>query len=130
MKISYLLGVLLLAIITSMLISTMSAPSTYANFSEALRDPGKEYTVIGTLNSQKKIHYDPRTDPNLVQFYMRDKNGVELPVILNQSKPQDMERSEDVVVKGAISNGTFYAHTILLKCPSKYEEKNNFTSQK
>ena len=129
MKTSYLLALILLAVITSMLISTMSAPSQYANFGEASRDPDKEFKVIGQLDKEKSIQYDPKINPNLVRFYMLDKQGEKFQVILNQSKPQDMERSEDVVVKGRAENGIFYAHTILLKCPSKYEEQNKFTSE-
>lgn len=130
MKLSYLIALILLAIITGMLISTLSAPSEYADFGVALSNPEKEFTVIGQLHTGKKISYNPEEDPNLVTFSMVDKKGRECTVILNQSKPQDMERSEDIVVKGKALNGTFYAHTILLKCPSKYQENNSFTSQK
>lgn len=124
MKTSYIFFVVLLAIVTGIFISTMSAPSKYASFTEASMSPETDFTVIGNLNKEKPIEYNPKIDPNLVTFYVIDKQGKEYKVHLNQSKPQDMERSEDIVIKGKISGDAFYAHTILLKCPSKYEEQN------
>lgn len=129
MKVSYIIALLLLAVITGMFISTLSAPSEYADFGEVFANPGKEFTVVGQLNKTKGIEYNPRINPNLVSFTMTDKKGREYPVILHQSKPQDMEKSEDIVVKGKAVDSVFYAHTILLKCPSKYEEQNSFQSE-
>ena len=37
-------------------------------------------------------------------------------------KPQDFERSEQVVITGNMKNDVFVADKILLKCPSKYTE--------
>jgi cytochrome c-type biogenesis protein CcmE len=128
MKTSYIVTLIFLAVISGFLITLISEPSRYANFSEAFDSPGTEFTVIGNLNRSKKIDYNPKLNPNIVTFSMVDKEGSEHTVVLNQSKPQDMERSEDIVVKGKGVDGVFYAHTILLKCPSKYEEKNTMTS--
>jgi cytochrome c-type biogenesis protein CcmE len=108
-----------------MLISTMSSPSIYTDFETAAMTPDQEFTVIGQLIKSKQITYNPKHDPNLVKFFMMDKKGKEFEVLLNQSKPQDMERSEDIVVKGKVKGDVFQAHTILLKCPSKYEEKSS-----
>jgi cytochrome c-type biogenesis protein CcmE len=37
--------------------------------------------------------------------------------------PADFTKSEQVVIIGAYQNETFVADKILLKCPSKYQEK-------
>ena len=37
-------------------------------------------------------------------------------------KPQDFDRSDQIVITGAMSGDTFVADQILLKCPSKYTE--------
>lgn len=126
MKTSYIVALIFLAVISSFLISLISEPSQYANFTEAFESPGKEFTVIGSLNRAREIKYNPRLNPNIVTFSMIDTEGKESTVILNQSKPQDMERSEDIVVKGRGVDSVFVAHTILLKCPSKYQEENKF----
>lgn len=127
MKKYHILLIIVLAIVVSVLISTADSSSEYANFTKAQKYQETEFTIIGNLNKEKPIQYNPQTNPNLVTFYMTDKNGKELKVILNSSKPQDMERSEDVVVKGRYKDDVFYANTILLKCPSKYQEENEFS---
>jgi cytochrome c-type biogenesis protein CcmE len=44
-------------------------------------------------------------------------------VVLRASKPQDFERSENIVLTGQMTGETFEASDMLLKCPSKYEEQ-------
>jgi cytochrome c-type biogenesis protein CcmE len=129
MKPSSVAVLILLAITTAIFISTLSNPESYADFTEAYQYPEQEFTVVGNLVKQKGIQYQPTLNPNLVSFYMIDKKGKESLVLLNQPKPQDIERSEDIVIKGQAQEDHFKAHTILLKCPSKYEEQQTFTSQ-
>lgn len=98
--------------------------STYADFTTALDNAGKEYHVAGELVREKPLVYEPEKDPNLVEFYLRDTTGVEMKVLLHQSKPQDIERSENIVVVGEVDEGVFHASSVLMKCPSKYNEEN------
>jgi cytochrome c-type biogenesis protein CcmE len=58
----------------------------------------------------------------LIQIVFRFiwSKGRECEVILGNSKPQDFERSEEIVATGHIENGKFIAGNILMKCPSKY----------
>lgn len=126
MKKYHILLFIIMAISLGVLISTTQSNSTYGNFSEASADQQAEFTLVGQIVKEKPIAYNPQLNPNLVTFYMKDKEGTEFKVILNGSKPQDMERSEEVVVKGKSKGDVFYANTILLKCPSKYMEENNF----
>lgn len=126
MKNHHILLIIALAVAVGVLISTTTSSSEYASFSEASRRPDTQFTLVGNINKEKPIEYNPHVNPNLVTFYMIDKEGTEFKVILNSSKPQDMERSEDVVVKGRCGGDTFYANSILLKCPSKYVEKRKF----
>lgn len=128
MKKSSIVLIIFLAVTLATLISTMSSGESYADFKHAFSQADHEFTVVGRLNKEKGITYNPAIDPNIVSFYMIDKSGTESLVILNQSKPQDMERSEDVVIKGKGKDSVFYAHTILLKCPSKYAEENQFSA--
>jgi cytochrome c-type biogenesis protein CcmE len=53
---------------------------------------------------------------------MIDNNGEEQLVHFAGSKPQDFERSEQIVLVGKYENDTFQASKILMKCPSKYNE--------
>lgn len=44
-------------------------------------------------------------------------------MVLAKAKPQDFERSEQIVVTGSMKDNQFYADEILMKCPSKYKEE-------
>ena len=46
--------------------------------------------------------------------------GEEVKVEFNGTKPQDFERSEQIVLQGKIVNDVFVCKSILMKCPSKY----------
>jgi cytochrome c-type biogenesis protein CcmE len=104
------------------IISLFANTSTYTDFSAAVENPGKEFHVIGKLVKEKPIVYDTKVDANKFTFYMTDQKGEERQVTYKGAKPQDFEKSEQVVVIGKIENGAFEASSLLLKCPSKYND--------
>ena len=105
------------------ILSLFANTSTYTDFSAAVDNPGKEFHVIGKLVKEKPIVYDTKVDANKFTFYMTDQKGVERQVTYKGAKPQDFEKSEQVVVIGKIENDAFEASSLLLKCPSKYNEE-------
>jgi len=104
------------------ILSLFANTSTYTDFEAAVENPGKEFHIIGKLVTDKPIVYDTKVDANKFTFYMTDQKGVERQVTYKGAKPQDFEKSEQVVVIGKIENGAFLASSLLLKCPSKYNE--------
>ncbi|MCB9014510.1 MAG: cytochrome c maturation protein CcmE [Lentimicrobiaceae bacterium] len=94
--------------------------STYAGFAEAIERPGREFHVIGKLSPGKPIEFDAMKDANSFTFYMLDNNGKEMKVKYTDSKPQDFEKLDQLVVIGKMKDGQFEAHKMNLKCPSKY----------
>lgn len=122
MKKTHILLIILIAVSIGALITTLSDSSTYADFKEAEKNPGKEFHVVGKLNKEKETIYDPLTDPNKFIFYMTDNSGEEKRVVLLKSKPQDFEKSEQIVLIGKMDGEEFQAFDILLKCPSKYND--------
>jgi cytochrome c-type biogenesis protein CcmE len=96
--------------------------STYGTFEEALSSR-ERMEVVGTLSKDKEMIYDPVEDPNYFSFYMKDGKGQEEKVILLQSKPQDFELSEQIVLTGQMGEDGFVATDILMKCPSKYKDE-------
>jgi cytochrome c-type biogenesis protein CcmE len=123
MKNTHILILLCFAVAMGAVFVSLMDNSTYADFSDAFSHTGRKYTVAGSLDKEQNIDYDPKTNANLLSFYMLDKQGVKRKVILNQAKPQDFERAESLVVTGkAGEDGTFYATEVLMKCPSKYNE--------
>jgi cytochrome c-type biogenesis protein CcmE len=106
-------------------VTTMSDSSTYSDFGEASKKPGKELHIIGKLNREKPIEYDAVKNANQFSFYMIDEKGIERKVVYNNAKPQDFEKSEKVVIIGAMQGDQFVAKSLLLKCPSKYNDQKN-----
>jgi len=105
------------------ILSLFANTSTYTDFEAAVENPGKEFHVIGKLVKEKPIVYDTKVDANKFTFYMTDQKGVERLVTYKGAKPQDFEKSEQVVVIGKIENDAFLASSLLLKCPSKYNDE-------
>ena len=121
MKTIHIIIILVLVAAIATVITTLTDSSTYSDFKEASAKPGKELHIIGKLNKQKPIEYDALKNANQFSFFMIDDKGVEKKVIYNKTKPQDFEKSEKVVVIGAMKNDQFEATSLLLKCPSKYK---------
>ncbi len=122
MKKAHIIGIVIIAIAIGAIISTVSDAATYADFSKAEQLEGKEIQVVGVLNKEKDIIYNPKENANQFSFYMLDNNGMEKKVVFNGTKPQDFERSEQVVITGESKGEEFHANKILMKCPSKYND--------
>jgi cytochrome c-type biogenesis protein CcmE len=71
------------------------------------------------------VEYDPLKDANYLAFdLIDDSQQVRRVVCYNPpASMQDFKRSEKVVVIGQVKGEQFVASEILMKCPSKYEEK-------
>lgn len=121
MKKGSIIGLMIIAVAIGVIISTYADSSTYSSFSEAITT-NKETHVVGKLNKSKELFYNPQKDANYFSFYMVDNKGTECKVVFNGTKPQDFERSEQIVLTGQMQNGNFYASKILMKCPSKYTQ--------
>lgn len=124
MKTYHIVLIVIIVMAIGVVISTFTDTSTYTNFREAGRNPGKEYHIIGKLIKEKPIVYDSKVNANQFSFFMRDDKGIEKQIIYRGSKPQDFEKSEQVVVMGKMEGETFMASSLLLKCPSKYNDKD------
>jgi len=94
--------------------------STYSGFSEAMANPGKEFHVMGKLSAGRPVDFNAISDANSFTFFMVDNNGKEMKVRYTDSKPQDFEKLEQIVVIGKVQGDEFEAHKMNLKCPSKY----------
>jgi cytochrome c-type biogenesis protein CcmE len=123
MKPKYIIAIILIAVAIGAIISMYGDSSTYVDFKTAVASSDRDYHVIGTLNKEKPLEYNPEKNVNLFSFYMLDSLGYEMKVLYHNTKPQDFERSEKIVIVGrALSAQEFEASQILLKCPSKYTE--------
>ncbi len=131
MKLTHIIAIVAIAVAVGVIISTTGDASTYVSFKEAsqLASEGKskKVHVVGTLKKDPAGHilemsYQPEIDPNHFTFSLVDKNHESRTVVYHNPKPQDFERSEQVVVVGSIQDNAFVAEKILMKCPSKYQD--------
>mgnify|MGYP001561461918 CR=1 FL=1 len=122
MKRSHLIAIGIVAVAIGILISASQDVTTYANFAQASTN-GDRVKLVGQLVKDQPIEYNPEQNANLLGFYLRDDAGEVRKVVLRAAKPQDFERSEQIVLTGQMNGETFEAADMLLKCPSKYKDQ-------
>ncbi|WP_266367169.1 cytochrome c maturation protein CcmE domain-containing protein [Tellurirhabdus rosea] len=131
MKKIHIIALLVIAAAITIIVSTAGDASTYVNFTQAesLAKDGESDAVhvVGKLKKDASgriegMEYQPALDPNHFVFTLVDNDNRVKRVIYNAPKPQDFDRSEQIVVIGSMKGDHFQADKILLKCPSKYND--------
>ncbi len=122
MKKSHIIAIILIAAAIGILISASSDVTTYANFTQAAAN-GDKVKLVGQLVKDKPVEYNPEVDANFLSFWLKDDAGQVRQVVLRAGKPQDFERSEQIVLTGQMAGEQFEASDMLLKCPSKYNDQ-------
>jgi cytochrome c-type biogenesis protein CcmE len=134
MKLTHIFGLLVLAVMAGIVITSTGNASQYVGYTEARAlatsgDKGKVH-VIGELTKNNRgevvgVEYNPLQDPNYLAFQLIDEKGTRFKVVTYSPPPsmQDFTHSEKVVVIGRAGQSHFQASEILLKCPSKYEDE-------
>jgi cytochrome c-type biogenesis protein CcmE len=120
MKKSHIIAIVIIAVAIGAILSTLADSSTYASFSIAGEHPNKTYHVVGKLDKTKPQEYNPEVNADLFSFHLVDNEGIEKNVRLHKAKPQDFDKSEQIVVIGKMKDDQFIASDVLMKCPSKY----------
>lgn len=131
MKKLHIILIVLIAAAVGVILSTLTDASTYVSFEEAFNMPGKEFHVVGKLDENAEMVYNPEVDAQLFTFNMVDNKGEVKKVFLHKAKPTDFEKSEQIVLIGKTQNGEFHARDVLMKCPSKYngEKAGQFVTE-
>ncbi|MFD2570242.1 cytochrome c maturation protein CcmE [Spirosoma soli] len=131
MKLTHIFGIIVIALAIGIIVATAGDASSYVTFKQAteLAQDGddKMIHVVGKVkkDAQGKIvdvFYNPAIDPNHFEFTLVDTDNRSQKVVYNSPKPQDFDRSEQIVVIGAMEGDHFQCNKILLKCPSKYQD--------
>jgi cytochrome c-type biogenesis protein CcmE len=132
MKKIHLLGIAVIAVAITILVSVAGDVSTYSDFSEAesmvKSGNNAKIHVVGRLKKDAQgnilgMTYNPAIDPNRFEFVLVDTLRREQKCVLSSPKPQDFEKSEQVVIVGKMEGQVFKTDKVILKCPSKYQEK-------
>jgi cytochrome c-type biogenesis protein CcmE len=120
-KTNIILIVVIAVLMGVMIVSLMGNSRTYASFESAAKHPNISYDIVGTLDTTKEIVYNAKINADEFSFYMYDQDSSLSKVVVSKAKPQDFEKSTQVVATGKMKEGVFKASSVLLKCPSKYE---------
>ena len=121
-KKSYIVGavIVVLALIMA-LYSFKSTLTTYVSVSEAKVSP-RAVQVAGIVVKGSK-HYDLQN--NRLVFTLREDSGDEMVVEYGGRKPANFDDVSKIVSIGKynVERHTFVATELLVKCPTKYEER-------
>jgi cytochrome c-type biogenesis protein CcmE len=125
-KAKFVIGALLiLGAIAYVTISSFQTNAIYyLNLKELNAQRGSLINQPVRINApldKSSTQFDDKT--LILKFNLKEDNLI-LPVVYKGVKPDTFEQGESVVAEGKLGqDGTFYASTILVKCPSKYESE-------
>jgi cytochrome c-type biogenesis protein CcmE len=131
MKKLHIIIIILVAVVSAILVSTYTSSVDSVSFAQAKEKAGKQVKVVGSFDKTKSVEYDAMKDPDMTKFYVVDAEGNSECVYLHdkQGKPMGLEQSENVTLEGKYeADGTFHASHLLMKCPSKYNDKKHSLS--
>lgn len=96
--------------------------SSYESIAGAKEKTGKYVHVVAKLDKTQPIDYDAIKNPNYLSFTAVDSIGGKVKVVYNNAKPDNLEHSDRLVMKGKMNGDVFECNEILMKCPSKYTD--------
>lgn len=91
-----------------------------------------ELYAKGAAVENQTIRVSGKVDATTIEFNNRDllltfdvtsETGQRMPVVFNGPKPDQMREGAEAIVEGKYDGQAFTAQSLLLKCPSRYEEK-------
>lgn len=120
MKTKTIVGIVVLIGFSSLLLMNFGTQvGGYMNFDQAFESGAKAH-VVGGWVEEEAFTYD--RSQNIFKFHMTDEIGNIREVQYSNPKPPNFEDADQLVVEGHSSGEIFVAESILVKCPSKYEQ--------
>lgn len=119
-------GVLVIALIVVLIVqATVSTGAYYLTVTELhQRVPGiygERVRVSGTVVDDSE---DWNAQEVTLRFAISDEDGAQLPIVFYGPRPDNFQRAASAIIEGELlPDGSFQADTLLLKCPSRYEEE-------
>ncbi|MCS6844647.1 MAG: cytochrome c maturation protein CcmE [Caldilineales bacterium] len=126
-QLKFLIGAVILFVAIAYLVVNAigSAGAYYMTVSELLaygpQYQGKNVRVSGTV-VENSVDYNAAD--LILKFSIQDAHG-QIPVYFHGPKPDNFNHAAEAIVEGKYGDdGVLYAKTLLLKCPSRYEDYN------
>ena len=91
-----------------------------------------ELYAKGVEMENRTVRVSGKVDATTINFNNRDlllafdvmsESGQRMAVVFNGPKPDQMREGAEAILEGKYDGKTFTAQSLLLKCPSRYEEK-------
>jgi len=98
----------------------MSNASPYVTIAQAKTTGGDNLHLAGVL--QKETFRQDITNGHIT-FDLKDAEGKTIQVEHVGIRPASLLDADKVVAIGCVKDGRFVSHDLLVKCPSKYDEK-------
>jgi len=119
-------GALVIGLVIALIVqATMSTGAYYLTVSE-LNAKGSAMVGQRVRVSGKVVENSEDWQPKemTLAFAINDENGAQLPIVFYGPRPDNFQRAAEAIVEGELlADGSFKANTLLLKCPSRYEEE-------
>jgi cytochrome c-type biogenesis protein CcmE len=118
-------GLLLIAIVIVLIVqATVSTGAYYMTVSELNNAGpgifGERVRVSGNVVDGSE---DWNAQEITLRFAINEESGAQLPIVFFGPRPDNFQRAASAIVEGQLlPDGTFQADSLLLKCPSRYEE--------
>ena len=122
MKKIHIILLVFIAAAIAVLTSFLQTATTYDSIETAKTKPGKFVHVMAKLDLSQKLEYDAINNPNYLSFTVVDSIGGSMKVVYHNAKPDNLEMSDKLVLKGKYEGDHFECKDIQTKCPSKYKE--------
>ncbi len=119
-------GLLVIGLVIVLIVqATMSTGAYYLTVSElnakGTEMVGERVRVNGAVVEGSEVW---QAKEMTLAFAITDESGNQLPVVFYGPRPDNFQRAAEAIVEGELlSDGSFQANTLLLKCPSRYEEE-------
>ncbi len=130
MKKIHIALLVLIAGAIAVLLTFLKTTSTYDTVDTAISKPGKYVHLMAKLDKSQPVEYDALKNANYLSFTAVDTLGKSVKVVYHNTKPDNFEISERLVLKGKYNDGIFNCDAIQTKCPSKYKEDMKPTDKK
>lgn len=119
-------GALVIGLVVVLIVqATMSTGAYYLTVSELNAQGaamvGERVRVSGAVVDDSE---DWNAQEITLRFAIHDEEGAQLPIVFYGPRPDNFQRAAEAIIEGELlADGSFKADTLLLKCPSRYEEE-------
>ena len=117
-------GVLIALAIVYLIITGIQSTAAYFLTIDELYAKGEsiENRTVRVAGKVDEQTVDFNNRDLILAFDVTSETGERMHVVFNGPKPDQMRQGADAILEGTYDGQTFTAQTLLLKCPSRYDE--------